>query len=96
MAGWLGGLEPVTGFNPLLQMASGIHFRLRFASFVLGTPAVFSFDEIRETQRLMESGKANGKIVVKVCAKRKYGGKCLITETALRKRKGQASTLIFS
>ena len=30
--------------------------------------AVFSFDEIREAQRLMESGKANGKIVVKVCA----------------------------
>jgi NADPH:quinone reductase len=30
--------------------------------------AVFSFDEIREAQRLMESGKANGKIAVKVSA----------------------------
>jgi NADPH:quinone reductase-like Zn-dependent oxidoreductase len=93
MAGWLGGLEPVQDFTPLLQMASGIQFSL-FASFVFGTPefpvsevplqeivervakgiykakpaAVFSFDEIREAQRLMESGKANGKIVVKVGA----------------------------
>ena len=91
MAGWLGGLEPVQDFNPLLQMASGIHFSL-FASFAFGTPefpvselplqeivdrvakgiykakpaAVFSFDEIRQAQQLMESNKANGKIVVKV------------------------------
>jgi NADPH2:quinone reductase len=36
-AGWLGGLEPVRDFNPLLQMASGIHFSL-FGSFVFGTP----------------------------------------------------------
>ena len=28
--------------------------------------AVFSFDEIREAQRLMGSGKANGKITVKL------------------------------
>ena len=91
LAGWLGGLEPVHDFNPLLQMASGIHLSL-FGSFVFGTPefpvseiplqeivdrvakeiykakpaAVFSFDEIREAQRLMESNKANGKIIVKV------------------------------
>ena len=91
LAGWLGGLEPVKDFNPLLQMASGIHFSL-FGSFVFGTPefpvsqvplqeivdrvakgiykakpaAVFPFDEIREAQRLMESGKANGKIIVKL------------------------------
>ena len=91
MSGWLGGLEPVPDFNPLLQMVSGIHFSL-FASFVFGTPefpvsevplqeivnrvaegvykakpaAVFPFNEIREAQRLMESGKANGKIVVTV------------------------------
>jgi NADPH:quinone reductase len=93
MAGWLGGLEPAKDFNPLLQMASGVHFSL-FASFVFGTPefpvsevplqeivdrvakgiykakpaAVFSFNEIREAQRLMESGKANGKITVKMAA----------------------------
>src|SRR5262244_3341207 len=91
LAGWLGGLEPVEDFNPLLQMASGIHFSL-FGSFVFGTPefpvsevplqeivdrvakgtyktkpaAVFPFDQIGEAQRLMESGQANGKIIVKV------------------------------
>jgi NADPH2:quinone reductase len=36
LAGWLGGLDPVHDFNPLLQMASGIHFSL-FGSFVFGT-----------------------------------------------------------
>lgn len=91
MAGWLGGLEPVKDFNPLLQMPSGIHLSL-FASFAFGTSefpvseiplqqivdrvakgiykakpaAVFSFHEIRDAQRLMESNKANGKIIVKL------------------------------
>jgi NADPH:quinone reductase len=91
LAGWLGGLDPVPDFNPLLQMASGIHFSL-FGSFVFGTPefpvseipmqqivdrvangmykakpaAVFSFDEIRKAQELMESNKALGKIIVKL------------------------------
>jgi len=37
LAGWLGGLEPIKDFNPLLQMASGIHFSF-FGSFVFGTP----------------------------------------------------------
>ena len=35
LAGWLGGLEPVHDFNPLLQMATGVHFSL-FGSFVFG------------------------------------------------------------
>ena len=41
LAGWLGGLEPIKGpgpepgFNPILQMASGVHFSL-FGSFVFG------------------------------------------------------------
>jgi NADPH:quinone reductase len=25
LAGWLGGLDPISDFNPLLQMASGVH-----------------------------------------------------------------------
>jgi NADPH:quinone reductase len=37
LAGFLGGLDPVKDFNPLLQMASGIHFSF-FGSFVFGTP----------------------------------------------------------
>ncbi|KAJ6555202.1 GroES-like protein [Mycena vulgaris] len=34
LAGWLGGLDPFE-FNPLLQMASGVHFSF-FGSFVFG------------------------------------------------------------
>ncbi|KAF5123880.1 Quinone oxidoreductase [Metarhizium anisopliae] len=42
LAGWLGGLDPIQGpgpkpgFNPLLQMASGVHFSF-FGSFVFGS-----------------------------------------------------------
>jgi NADPH:quinone reductase-like Zn-dependent oxidoreductase len=43
-AGWLGGLEPVEDFNPMLQMKSGVHFSL-FHSKVLGTPG-FPFSKI--------------------------------------------------
>ncbi|KAK0710296.1 chaperonin 10-like protein [Lasiosphaeria miniovina] len=88
-AGWLGGLEPVPDFNPMLQMESGVHFSL-FHSKVLGSrdfplsgiplqetvdklargewdarPAhVFDYSEIREAHKLLDSGKAGGKIVV--------------------------------
>jgi NADPH:quinone reductase-like Zn-dependent oxidoreductase len=88
-AGWLGGLEPIASFNPMLQMPTGVHYSL-FGSFVYGTrefplsevpiqsivdavaagkykaqPAkVFAFEQIREAHALMESGGANGKIVV--------------------------------
>ncbi|CAG4897128.1 zinc-binding alcohol dehydrogenase family protein [Paraburkholderia saeva] len=37
LAGWLGGLDPIEGFNPLLQMASGVCLTF-FGSFVFGTP----------------------------------------------------------
>ena len=37
LAGFLGGLAPVPDFNPLLQMASGVHLSF-FGSFVFGTP----------------------------------------------------------
>ena len=37
LAGWLGGLAPVDGFNPLLQLPSGVYFTF-FGSFVFGTP----------------------------------------------------------
>ncbi|GII30363.1 alcohol dehydrogenase [Planotetraspora mira] len=37
LAGWLGGLDPIADFNPLLQMASGVYLTF-FASFVFGTP----------------------------------------------------------
>jgi NADPH:quinone reductase-like Zn-dependent oxidoreductase len=37
LAGWLGGLEPIPDFNPLLQMSSGVYLTF-FGSFVFGTP----------------------------------------------------------
>ncbi|PYH86077.1 alcohol dehydrogenase zinc-binding domain protein [Aspergillus uvarum CBS 121591] len=37
LAGFLGGLAPIQDFNPLRQMASGVHFSF-FGSFVFGTP----------------------------------------------------------
>ncbi|KAH0536561.1 hypothetical protein FGG08_006569 [Glutinoglossum americanum] len=37
LSGFLGGLAPISDFNPLLQMASGVHFSF-FDSFVFGSP----------------------------------------------------------
>jgi NADPH2:quinone reductase len=44
LAGWLGGLAPIHDFNPLLQMASGVHLTF-FGSFVFGTP-VFPLSDV--------------------------------------------------
>ncbi|MDX3849962.1 zinc-binding dehydrogenase [Streptomyces sp. AK02-01A] len=91
LAGWLGGLDPITDFNPLLDMASGVCLTF-FGSFVFGKPGfplsdvplqaiaeqvaagrlkakpsrVFPFEAIREAHRLMETGGADGKMVVSV------------------------------
>jgi NADPH2:quinone reductase len=90
MAGFLGGLAPLT-FDPLLQMPSGALFSFFASAFVFGGPDlplsqipfadfaaradrvaspcapahVFEFEEIVEAHRLMESGAARGKIVVR-------------------------------
>lgn len=37
LAGWLGGLDPIGNFNPLLRMPSGVNWNF-FGSFVFGTP----------------------------------------------------------
>ncbi|HET9874362.1 MAG TPA: zinc-binding dehydrogenase, partial [Mycobacterium sp.] len=37
LAGWLGGLDPIAEFNPLLRMPSGVNLNF-FGSFVFGTP----------------------------------------------------------
>jgi NADPH:quinone reductase-like Zn-dependent oxidoreductase len=37
LAGWLGGLDPIPDFNPLLQMPSGVSLTF-FGSFVFGSP----------------------------------------------------------
>ncbi len=90
-AGWLGGLEPIVDFDPMTQMATGIHFSL-FHSKVLGTPEfplsdvplrdivrhvekgdwvskpshVYDFADIREAHRMLDSGLANGKVVLRM------------------------------
>ncbi|KAI0456077.1 GroES-like protein [Xylaria acuta] len=60
-AGWLGGLEPVRDFNPMVQMESGVHFSL-FHSKVLGTPE-FSLSNIplQEIVRKIEQGRWDAK-----------------------------------
>jgi NADPH:quinone reductase len=90
--GFLGGLEPVTGFNPIADLPTGVQLSFYGSAFVLGTeefpltaiplaemiakaeagryqakPArVFGFDEIAEAHRVMEQGRAAGKMVVAV------------------------------
>jgi NADPH:quinone reductase-like Zn-dependent oxidoreductase len=56
MGGFLGGLAPLEGFNPLLQMPSGIHFSF-FGSFVFGSPE-FPVSEIplQDIVNKVESG----------------------------------------
>jgi NADPH:quinone reductase-like Zn-dependent oxidoreductase len=63
LAGFLGGLEPIPTFMPIMQMPSGVHFSF-FGSFVFGTPA-FPTSEI-PMQTIVErvaSGAYNAKPV---------------------------------
>jgi len=61
LAGWLGGLDPIKDFNPLLQMASGVHFSF-FGSFVFGTPEFPLSDVPLETiVRAVADGKFGAK-----------------------------------
>ncbi len=69
LAGWLGGLDPIPDFNPLLQMASGVYLTFFAGDAAAGRldvkPArIFRFDEIREAHRVMEANQAGGKMVV--------------------------------
>jgi NADPH:quinone reductase len=90
--GFLGGLAPVSDFNPLTDLPSGVQLSFYGSAFVLGTESfpladvplqqmidmaesgrykatpvrVFSFDQIAEAHRVMEEGRAGGKMVVTV------------------------------
>jgi NADPH:quinone reductase-like Zn-dependent oxidoreductase len=60
-AGWLGGLDPVVGFNPMIQMESGVHFSL-FHSKVLGEPDFpLSGIPLQDIVRNIEDGKWDAK-----------------------------------
>ena len=57
LAGFLGGLAPFPDFNPLLQMASGVHFSF-FGSFVFGTPGFPLSDvPLRKIVDMVAAGK---------------------------------------
>jgi NADPH2:quinone reductase len=60
-AGWLGGLEPVKDFNPMVEMESGVHFSL-YHGKVLGTPAFpFSAIPLQEIIKKIENGAWDAK-----------------------------------
>jgi NADPH:quinone reductase-like Zn-dependent oxidoreductase len=61
LAGWLGGLDPIPDFNPLLQMASGVYLTF-FGSFVFGTPG-FPLSDVPFQQ--IASDAANGRLDAK-------------------------------
>ena len=61
LAGWLGGLDPIANFNPLLQMASGVYLTF-FGSFVFGTPG-FPLSDVPLTQ--IATDAAAGRLDVK-------------------------------
>ncbi|AEO54995.1 hypothetical protein MYCTH_2298303 [Thermothelomyces thermophilus ATCC 42464] len=61
LAGWLGGLDPIKDFNPLLQMASGVHFSF-FGSFVFGAPEFPLSDvPLESITRAVADGKFDAK-----------------------------------
>jgi NADPH:quinone reductase-like Zn-dependent oxidoreductase len=61
LAGWLGGLDPIPNFNPLLQMASGVYLTF-FGSFAFGTPG-FPLSDVPLQQIAAEA--AAGRLDVK-------------------------------
>jgi NADPH2:quinone reductase len=61
MAGWLGGLDPISDFNPLLQMASGVYLSF-FGSFVFGMPG-FPLSDVPLQQ--IAADAAGGRLDVK-------------------------------
>jgi len=60
-AGWLGGLAPVVDFNPMVEMAPGVHFSL-FHSKVLGSPEFpMSGIPLQEIVQKLERGEWDAK-----------------------------------
>jgi NADPH:quinone reductase-like Zn-dependent oxidoreductase len=61
LAGWLGGLDPIHDFNPLLQMASGVYLTF-FGSFVFGTAGFLLSDvPLQEIAADVEAGRYSAK-----------------------------------
>jgi NADPH2:quinone reductase len=61
LAGWLGGLDPIGDFNPLLRMASGVNWNF-LGSFVFGTPGFPLSDvPLEDIARQVAEGKLDAK-----------------------------------
>jgi NADPH:quinone reductase len=61
LAGWLGGLDPIRDFNPLLRMASGVNLSF-LGSFVFGTPGFPLSDvPLANIARQVAEGKLDAK-----------------------------------
>jgi NADPH:quinone reductase-like Zn-dependent oxidoreductase len=61
LAGWLGGLNPIRDFNPLLRMPSGVNLSF-FGSFVFGTPGFPLSDvPLADIARQVAEGKLDAK-----------------------------------
>ena len=61
LAGWLGGLDPIPDFNPLLQMASGVYLTF-FGSFVFGEPGFPLSDvPLQEIAQQVAAGRLKAK-----------------------------------
>ena len=61
LAGWLGGLDPIHDFNPLLRMPSGVNLTF-FGSFVFGTPGFPLSDvPLQEIARQVADGQLDAR-----------------------------------
>lgn len=61
LAGWLGGLDPIGDFNPLLRMASGVNWNF-FGSFVFGSPGFPLSDvPLQDIARQVAEGRLDAK-----------------------------------
>lgn len=61
LAGWLGGLDPIGDFNPLLRMPSGVNLSF-FGSFVFGTPGFPVSDvPLQDIARQVADGELDAK-----------------------------------
>lgn len=61
LAGWLGGLEPIGNFNPLLRMASGVNWNF-FGSFAFGEPGFPLSDvPLQDIARQVAQGRLEAK-----------------------------------
>ncbi|KAJ5103227.1 hypothetical protein N7532_003756 [Penicillium argentinense] len=56
-AGWLGGLDPIKDFNPMLQMKSGVHFSLFHGKVLGGRDFPFSKIPLQRIVQQIENGE---------------------------------------